>query len=126
MIRLFHRASIGEAGTIVRHGFEDREYDFGLRDARSGHEVTVTGVWLANRPVKRDEGLDGNAILEVKLDMAEEDIAQYELEGMLWDGRFWVVPAEEINPHATVRILEIDSHPSGIFEVPPNGDDLGS
>lgn len=126
MIRLYHRASIREARRIAKHGFEDREYDFGLRDARSGDDVTVHGVWLASRPVKRDEGLDGNAILEVTLDLAEEDLAAHELEGLLWDGRFWVVPAEVINPHASVRILEIDSHPSGIFESPngemPNGD----
>ena len=114
---LYHRTTIGDARSIAKHGFQDREWDFGLRDARSGEEVTVAGIWLADRRVGQDEGLDGDALLEVRLDVDVDEIASFELEGMLWDGRFWIVPAEWLTAHATVRIGEVDPSTSGFFDA---------
>ena len=42
--------------------------------------------WPIGRWV-REEGIDGDAVLEVKLDVTEDDLAGFELEGMLWDAR---------------------------------------
>ena len=115
-VTVFHRTTIGDARRIAKEGFGDLEWDFGLYDARSGEEVSVTGVLLADRPLGREEGIDGDAVLEVKLDVAEDDLAGFELEGMLWDARVWVAPAEWVADHATVRIASVDPSTSGFFD----------
>lgn len=79
-------------------------------------EVSVTGVLLADRPLGREDGIDGDAVLEVKLDVTEDDLAGFELEGMLWDARVWVAPAEWVADHATVRIASVDPSTSGFFD----------
>lgn len=120
-IKLYHRTTIGEARTIVTRGFEDREWDFGLYDARTGDQVSVEGVWLVDRPVREDEGLDGDALLEVSLDATLEELAPFELEGMLWDARIWVAPAEWLADRTRVRFHKVDPNASGFFEA-PNGE----
>ena len=116
-ITLYHRTSMGDARAIIKEGFEDRELDFGLHDARTGEEVTVSGVWLMDRPVSPDDGLDGDALLEVTLDVGLDELAPFELEGMIWDGRFWVAPAEWVSEHSTVRFKSIDPNASGFFDA---------
>ena len=107
-LTLYHRTSIGEARTLVQRGFTDAEWDFGLQDARTGEDAVVTGVWVADRPLGQAEGIEGDAALEIMLDTSVEDLREYELEGMLWDARVWVVPADMLNAHATSRILSVD------------------
>ena len=114
---LYHRTTIADAHHIVKHGFEEREWEFGLHDARTGEEVSVTGVWLVDRPVGAEEGLEGDALLAVTLDADFEDLAPFELEGMLWDGRFWVVPADWVNERSQVRFASVDPNSSGFFDV---------
>ena len=60
---LYHRTSIAEARTIMKEGFVDVDWDFGLRDARTGEDAVVTGVWLADRPLGTEEGIEGDAVL---------------------------------------------------------------
>lgn len=114
---LYHRTSIRDARAMATQGFEDREWDFGLRDARSGEEVTVAGVWLADRPVGSEEGLEGDALLEVTLDVDIDELGPFELEGMLWDGRFFVAPAAWLSEHARTRIAAVDPRTSGFFDA---------
>jgi hypothetical protein len=57
---LYHRTMIGEARGIVQRGFEDVDWDFGLQDARTGEDAVVTGVWLADRPLGEEEGIEGD------------------------------------------------------------------
>ncbi|MBI3983380.1 MAG: hypothetical protein HY337_10740 [Gemmatimonadetes bacterium] len=109
---LFHRTTIGEARSIVEDGFQDADWDFGLRDARTGEDVSITGVWLADRALGEEDGLKGDALLEVDLDVPEDELQSFELQGLLWNGRFWVAPAELVNKHATTRILNVDPRTS--------------
>lgn len=116
-ITLYHRTDMSDARAIIKNGFEDREWEFGLHDARTGKEVSVSGVWLMDRPVSPEDGLDGDTVLEVILDVDYEELAPFELEGMLWDGRFWVAPAEWVNDRSTVRFKSIDPNTSGFFDA---------
>ena len=52
--------------------FGDLEWDFGLYDAQSGEEVSVAGVLLADRPLGREESIDGDAVLVTLRDQVLE------------------------------------------------------
>jgi hypothetical protein len=114
---LFHRTSILEARDIVQAGFRDVDWQFGLQDAHTGEERVATGIWLADRPLGDAEGLPGDALLEVAVDAGPDELQAFELEGMLWDARFWVVPAEFLNAHAVARIAEVDPRTSWFHEA---------
>ncbi len=101
----------------TKNGFEDRELDFGLHDVVSGEEVTVAGVWLFDRALASDEGPGGDAMLEITLDVEEEALQAFELEGLFWDARVWVAPAEWVTANAKVRILSVDPSTSGFFDI---------
>ncbi len=116
-LTLFHRTTVAEARAIVKEGFEDQEWDFGLRDVRTGEDVTVTGVWIADRPLGPDEGLEGDAVLEVRLEVEDDELRPFELEGMFWDARVWVAPAEWVTQHSKVRFLSVDPSTSGFFDA---------
>jgi hypothetical protein len=109
---LYHRTSIADARQILKEGFADTEWDFGLRDANTNEEVVVTGVWLANRPLAEAEGPPGDALLEVTLELPEEQLQTHELDGMLWSARLWVVPADTLNQHCTVKMVRVDPRSS--------------
>lgn len=113
---LFHRTTIAEARQIVRNGFEDEKWGFEIREDRTAQPTKMLGVWLSDRPLSEQEGPDGDAVLEVKLGLAEEALQAFELEGVFWDARLWVVPAALINPHASVRILQVDPRTSWWYE----------
>lgn len=116
-LTLYHRTSIAEARAIVERGFEDIPWDFGIQDAQSGDDAVVTGVWLADRPLGEEDGILGAAVVEVTLDLAEEQLEDYELEGLLWNARIWVADAALVNAHATTRILEVDPRSSWWHEA---------
>lgn len=111
-ITLFHRTTIAQAREVAKNGFLDRKWDLGVLDTGSGEAVSVTGIWLSGRPLSNEEGVDGDAQLEVVLDISEDDLEPFELEGLLWDTRFWVAPAGFLNRHARVRIFEVDPRTS--------------
>lgn len=111
-IVLYHKTSIADARQVLKEGYADTEWDFGLRDAKTGEDVTVTGVWLANRPLADEEGPPGDALLEVTVDLAEEALQSYELAGMLWNARLWVVPAETLNSHSQTKMVRVDPRSS--------------
>ncbi len=128
---LYHRTTIAEARQILKDGFNDTEWDFGLRDAHTGEDVTVTGVWLSDRPLADAEGPPGDALLEVTLDLPDEQIQSFELNGMLWNGRLWVVPADTLNGHGQAKMVRVDPRSSWGFnrmsdEDLPNDPPLGS
>ncbi len=109
---LYHRTSIADAREILKDGFVDTEWDFGLRDANTDEDVVVTGVWLANRPLGEAEGPPGDALLEVTLELPDEALQPFELDGMLWNARLWVVPADTLNGHCTARMVRVDARSS--------------
>jgi hypothetical protein len=112
---LYHRTSIADARQILKDGFADTEWDFGLRDANTDEEVVITGVWLADRPLPEAEGPPGDALLEVTVELPQEQLQAHELNGMLWNARLWVVPAESLNGHCTVKMVRVDPRSSWGF-----------
>jgi hypothetical protein len=109
---LFHKTTIGEARGILKQGYSDTEWDFGLKDSQTGEDVMVTGVWLSNRPLADAEGPEGNALLEVTVDFTDEELQAFELTGMMWNARLWVVPAETLNAHSQTRLVRVDPRSS--------------
>jgi len=115
-MKLFHRTRIAEAIEIGRRGFTDDRWSFQMRD-ESGMEVKLTGVWLTDRPLSESEGPPGDALLEVEVDLSEDTLGAFELEGVFWDVRLFVVPAEVLNSRITSRILEVDPRTSWFHDV---------
>ena len=114
---LYHRSTIAGAREIIKSGFEDEKWSFGLRDALTGETVKAYGVWLTDRPLAVGEGPPGDAILEVDVDFSEEALQAFELVGVFEDARLWVVPTEIVSPHSKIRILAVDPGVSGQFEA---------
>ena len=68
-------------------------------------------------PFKITKGSTGDAVVEVTADLTEEELADFELAGMLWDARLWVAPAELINSRSKMRILEVDPRTSWFHDA---------
>ena len=117
-MKLFHRTSIAEATEIVRSGFTDAKWQFDTRD-REGEPLQRVGVWLADRPLSGSEGPSGDAVLEVELALSDATLQAFELEGIFWDAKLWVIPAEVVNPAARIRIEHVDPRTSWFHERPP-------
>ena len=116
-IRLFHRTTVSQAGTIIKNGFQDEKWSFGSDDEHDGEaRLKVTGVWLTDRPLAWDDGPPGSATLEVTIDVPESQVATFEIRGVLDDARLFVVPANVVNPHAKVRIEGVDQRSSWFGE----------
>lgn len=122
-LKAFHRTTIGEARSIVEDGWTDAEWDLGLQDAKTGEELSLTGVWLASRPLGEEDGLSGDALLEVVLDVHEEELKSFELEGFLWNAHFWITTANFLNAHGKTRILNVDPRSSWGFNAITDPDD---
>jgi hypothetical protein len=117
-MKLFQRTSIAEATDIVRNGFKDGKWRFESRD-RENEPLKRVGVWLTDRPLSDSEGPTGDAVLEVELSLSDESMRAFELEGIFWDTRLWVIPAEILNPASKSRILSVNPRTSWFHEKPP-------
>lgn len=117
-LTLYHRTSIGQASEVIRRGFSDQTWTFGVRDSRARDgETPLEGVWLTDQPLSAMDGPPGDALLEVVVDLAESSLETFEIEGIFHGTRLWVVPAELINPHADAKIAEVDPNTSWQFEA---------
>ena len=121
-LTLYHRTSIGDARAVVANGFENQKWRF-EHDDGNGEVKKALGVWLSDRPLDGEEGPPGDAVLEVALDATEEALELFQLEGVLWNARLWIVPAEVINTRAKVRILKVDPRSSWFHEKPDLSDE---
>lgn len=116
-LTLYHRTTIAEARDIMKRGFQDQKWGFVAEDEiASGPQIKVVGVWLSDRVLGETEGPPGDALLEVTLDAAEDALEPFQIDDVLPDGRIWVVPAKLLNPHAKVRILQVDPRTSWWFD----------
>ena len=120
---LYHRTSIGDARVIVQNGFENQKWRFEHEEPEVGEVKKAVGVWLSDRPLEEDQGPPGDAVLEVAMDVSEEALVLFQLEGVKWDARLWIIPAELLNDRAHVRILQVDPRTSW-FHEPPDLDDI--
>jgi len=117
-VLLFHRTTVAEARRIMKEGFVDETWNFGAR-ARPGDDVPSVGVWLSDRALEpMIEGPEGDAVLEVSLELSEATLEPYRMEGLLGAAHLWILPAELVNRLATVRIGTVDPSSSGMFPRP--------
>lgn len=96
MTTLYHTTDSAEA--ILREGFRDGTSSYMLVG------MTLTGVFLASRPVDGNEGAKGEQVIEVTLP-DDLDLSRWaiEEEGLpVWE---WCVPAEVVNRHGSLRLL---------------------
>jgi hypothetical protein len=117
-MKLYQRTSIAEATEIARSGFRDGKWRFETRD-REGEPLKRVGVWLTERPLSDTEGPSGDAVLEVEVSLSDDALQPFELEGIFWDTRLWVIPAEILNPVAKTRIHGVNPRTSWFHEKPP-------
>jgi len=102
---LYHVTKPDAADAILETGFRDT----------SGYYLTdqlLSGVWLANVPLGVNEGAPiSHVVLEVTLNKAESELADYEWveEGKVY--REWLIPARIVNEGKVKRLLtqEVDA-----------------
>jgi hypothetical protein len=98
-ILLFHKTTLQAATQILRDGFRD-----GTSPYMTDQEFS--GVWLSDRPLGANEGVWGDTLLEVSVDLTVDDLDAWE---WIEDGkahREWLIPADLLNPKCGVRILK--------------------
>jgi len=96
-VRLYHGTTPAAIAVILRGGFRDG----------TGYYLTDslhTGVWLSDRPLEGNLGPE--TFLEVNLDVPEEQMSNWEWVEEGKGYREWLVPADIINRHATIRQVQ--------------------
>jgi hypothetical protein len=116
---LFHRTTPSAAEQILRHGFCDGAGYYGTQE-------NYRGVWLSYPPLDPNDFGGGSeqatALIEVTLTLDEQDIAMYEWveEGMHY--REWLIPAEVINRHCWLQVLEWEDEIGVLWRRVRHGD----
>lgn len=98
---LYHRTNRESARQIEAHGFRDK----------SGYYLTETihsGVWLSDVPLDANDGVGGDVLLEVTVELASSEIAEYEWVEEGRSFREFLIPAAILNPVMQLRIVEGD------------------
>ena len=94
---LYHITTLRDALVIVLSGFEDRPGYFGT-------EIEWRGVWLSDSPRGPNDGISGDAVLRVELDVPAHELAGYEWVEEGRGYREWLVPAALIRERGTVLL----------------------
>jgi hypothetical protein len=89
-MKLFHGTSAGTARVILSSGFKD-----GIGNYLTTNEYP--GVWLSNVSLDANEGAEGDTLLEVNLDLADEELRPYEWAKEGKPYREWLIPAALFN-----------------------------
>jgi hypothetical protein len=97
--RYFHTTDA--AAEILQDGFRDATGSYMLRNH------TLTGVFIADTPLDINEGAAGEALLSIELPDTV-DLAAYELVEAMKPYREWCVPAELINTHGRLQLIDPD------------------
>lgn len=95
----YHRTNAHNARAIIESGFRNS----------TGHFLNNriwTGAWLSSIPVDSEQGAADDALLLVKLDIDDRELARWEwaAEGRTY--REWLIPANIINRCATFELVE--------------------
>jgi len=100
-MKLYHRTNADRGANILLHGFKDHTGTY-LTDRE------WTGVWLSDRPLDINDGIEGGIVLCVELNAAEGDLSEWEWieEGKTY--REWLIPAAFVNGHQITIIVPAD------------------
>jgi hypothetical protein len=95
----YHRTNAHNAHAIIESGFRNS----------TGHFLNNriwTGAWLSSIPVDSEHGAEGDALLMVKLEIDDRELARWEwaAEGRTY--REWLIPANIINRCATFELVD--------------------
>jgi hypothetical protein len=95
----YHRTTSAAAYTILREGFRDGTGTYLA-------ERQFSGIWLSQTPFDANDGVWGDTLLEVTIDLAADVLADLEWVEEGKQRREWLVPAVLLNPNCRVRIVE--------------------
>ena len=95
----YYRTNVNNAHAIIASGFRNS----------IGHFLNNriwTGAWLSSIPVDGEHSAEGDALLMVKLEIDEHELARWEwaAEGRTY--REWLIPANIINRCATFELVD--------------------
>ena len=107
----FHRTTPEAAESILGGGFVDQTGDYGWN-------IAITGIWLSDVPVDRQEGASEGALLLVDLNATEHELAEFEVVPEQQQGTYreWVMPAAFINARANMRYATVGEEDVGQAE----------
>lgn len=85
------------AEQILARGFHDSEGTYLTRNV-------YTGVWVADRPLDVNDGVDGDRVLAIEI--PESVIASFEWIEEEEPYREWLVPAQVLNEYPLTEVLD--------------------
>ena len=71
-MKLYHRTRAENAESILKQGFRDATYSYGM-------EKTSTGVWVSDLVLAEDEGACGDTVLQIEVKVIQSDLDCYEV-----------------------------------------------
>jgi hypothetical protein len=95
----YHRTNAENAQAIIESGFKNS----------SGYFLSNriwTGVWLSSVPVDSEDAGEDAALLMVKLNLDENELAKWEWASEGRSYREWLIPAGIVNKHAKVEMID--------------------
>ena len=95
-MRFFHRTSAKKAAKILKVGFRDSTRGYMM-------SATVTGVWVSDKTLTKQEGASGDAVLQIEVKASRKDLDFYEVKEERKPHREWSVPARLLNKGKIVR-----------------------
>ena len=95
----YHRTTAENARSIIESGFSN-SLGYFLSNR------TWTGVWLSSRPLDSGDYGEDDALLMVRLDIPEEQLARWEWTAEGRSYREWLIPAQLINGVMTVVLVD--------------------
>src|SRR5450432_2998813 len=100
-VTLFRCTSADKAREIMKAGFVDATGTY-LTDRE------WTGVWLADRPLDATDGVAGDTVVEVRLDLTDEELDHWEWkEDEKQSFREFLIPAGLVNSRVvSKRIMD--------------------
>lgn len=103
-MRLFHSTTSKARKAILRDGFRDGSGSYMLA------MLTLSGVFVSDRPVNTNDGAAGDAVIAIDLpdDLELDQWAIVEEGRPVWE---WCVPAKVLNECGTLLAFEVEETP---------------
>ena len=99
-MKVYRVTSAAVAAAILADGFKDLTRRPRFADARKG-------VWLSDRPLHAYVDIWSDTILAVEFECPESELDQFELVEAGNTFREWFIPADFINAHGKITIVEV-------------------
>ncbi len=97
---LYRVTSAAVAAAILARGFKDST-------RRCGSQSAGKGVWLSDRPLHTYADTWSDTVLAVEFEGPESELDQFELVEAGNTFREWFIPADFINAHSKITIVDV-------------------